>query len=197
MRLGCQVCHGDGAVPVPQPHSGTAVRAGGARLLPHQPGPLHLRGRGCPAAHGEGQSCPCWGHRRSRALGGTFAGSPSQTAPSGGSESERCMPTDAPFGVLAHLCPFPQGSVVQREPHAGHLASWTGSGFARMQEGGWVEFHVSDVPFSMEYDVIIRYEPQVSPTDRGVASPEEVTQGFWCSDFCLLFACSTRSPGKR
>lgn len=32
-----------------------------------------------------------------------------------------------------------------------------------MQEGGWVEFHVSDVPFSMEYDVIIRYEPQVSP----------------------------------
>lgn len=107
------------------------------------------------------------------------------------------MLTEAPFGVLAHLCPFPQGSVVQREPHAGHLASWTGSGFARMQEGGWVEFHVSDVPFSMEYDVIIRYEPQVSPTDRGVASPEEVTQGFWCSDFCLLFACSTQSPGKR
>lgn len=53
--------------------------------------------------------------------------------------------------------------MVDREPHAGHPTSWTGSGFARMQEGGWVEFHVSDVPFSMEYDVIIRYEPQVSP----------------------------------
>lgn len=31
-----------------------------------------------------------------------------------------------------------------------------------MLEGGWMEFHVSDVPFSTEYDVIIRYEPQVS-----------------------------------
>lgn len=31
-----------------------------------------------------------------------------------------------------------------------------------MLEGGWVEFHVGDVPFSTEYDVVIRYEPQVS-----------------------------------
>ncbi|NXU32782.1 LAMB1 protein, partial [Thalassarche chlororhynchos] len=53
-----------------------------------------------------------------------------------------------------------QGSVVEREPHTDHPASWTGTGFARMLEGGWVEFHVSDVPFSTEYDVIIRYEPQ-------------------------------------
>ncbi|NXR69873.1 LAMB2 protein, partial [Rhadina sibilatrix] len=53
-----------------------------------------------------------------------------------------------------------QGSVVEREPPADRPASWTGTGFARMLEGGWVEFHVSDVPFSTEYDVVIRYEPQ-------------------------------------
>ncbi|NWZ79320.1 LAMB2 protein, partial [Poecile atricapillus] len=53
-----------------------------------------------------------------------------------------------------------QGSVVEREPPPDHPASWTGTGFARMLEGGWVEFHVSDVPFSTEYDVVIRYEPQ-------------------------------------
>ncbi|NXD69062.1 LAMB2 protein, partial [Eolophus roseicapillus] len=53
-----------------------------------------------------------------------------------------------------------QGSVVEREPPMDRPASWTGTGFARMVEGGWLEFHVSDVPFSMEYDVIIRYEPQ-------------------------------------
>ncbi|NWW78017.1 LAMB1 protein, partial [Climacteris rufus] len=53
-----------------------------------------------------------------------------------------------------------QGSVVEREPPTDHPASWTGTGFARMLEGGWVEFHVSDVPFSTEYDVVIRYEPQ-------------------------------------
>ncbi|NXO34725.1 LAMB2 protein, partial [Locustella ochotensis] len=53
-----------------------------------------------------------------------------------------------------------QGSVVEREPPPDRSASWTGTGFARMLEGGWVEFHVSDVPFSTEYDVVIRYEPQ-------------------------------------
>ncbi|KFO89157.1 Laminin subunit beta-2, partial [Buceros rhinoceros silvestris] len=53
-----------------------------------------------------------------------------------------------------------QGSVVEREPPADHMASWTGTGFARMLEGSWVEFHVNNVPFSTEYDVVIRYEPQ-------------------------------------
>ncbi|KAJ7416023.1 laminin subunit beta-2 [Pitangus sulphuratus] len=53
-----------------------------------------------------------------------------------------------------------QGSVVEREPPTDRPASWTGTGFARMLEGGWLEFHVNDVPFSTEYDVIIRYEPQ-------------------------------------
>ncbi|CAN8186227.1 unnamed protein product [Coccothraustes coccothraustes] len=53
-----------------------------------------------------------------------------------------------------------QGSVVERELPPDRPASWTGTGFAHMLEGGWVEFHVSDVPFSTEYDVVIRYEPQ-------------------------------------
>ncbi|XP_009995324.1 PREDICTED: laminin subunit beta-2 [Chaetura pelagica] len=53
-----------------------------------------------------------------------------------------------------------QGSVVEREPPTDHPPSWTGTGFAHMREGSWVEFHVRDVPFSTEYDVIIRYEPQ-------------------------------------
>ncbi|NWV31765.1 LAMB1 protein, partial [Grantiella picta] len=53
-----------------------------------------------------------------------------------------------------------QGSVVEREPPSDRPASWTGTGFARMLEGSWLEFHVSDVPFSTEYDVVIRYEPQ-------------------------------------
>ncbi|KFR12354.1 Laminin subunit beta-1, partial [Opisthocomus hoazin] len=53
-----------------------------------------------------------------------------------------------------------QGSVVEREPPTDHPASWTGTGFARVLEGSWIEFHMSNVPFSTEYDVIIRYEPQ-------------------------------------
>ncbi|KAM8799629.1 laminin subunit beta-2 [Eudromia elegans] len=53
-----------------------------------------------------------------------------------------------------------QGSVEEREPPAGRPASWTGTGFARVAEGSALEFHVGNVPFSMEYDVLIRYEPQ-------------------------------------
>lgn len=87
---------------------------------------------------------------------------PAGTAlPHCGSRAERYLLAKAMFWVPSHNPPSHQGSVVEREPPTDHPASWTGTGFARMLEGGWVEFHVSDVPFSTEYNVIIRYEPQV------------------------------------
>lgn len=112
-----------------------------------------------------GKAVPGGGCRLSRAPGGTFAGSPGwQTVlgPVAVSGSSRAVSQEDFWGPVSQ-CPLPQGSVVEREPPAGRPASWTGTGFARVQEGSWLEFHVSDVPFSMEYDVIIRYEPQVSP----------------------------------
>lgn len=75
--------------------------------------------------------------------------------------AEECLLAKLIFRVPSHTCSC-QGSVVEREPPPDRPASWTGTGFARMLEGGWVEFHVNDVPFSTEYDVVIRYEPQVS-----------------------------------
>lgn len=76
--------------------------------------------------------------------------------------AEQCLLAKVIFRVPSHDACLHQGSVVEREPHPDRPASWTGTGFAHMLEGGWVEFHVSDVPFSTEYDVVIRYEPQVS-----------------------------------
>lgn len=58
---------------------------------------------------------------------------------------------------------FMQGCVLEtREHQPGRPATWTGMGFARVPVGGTLEFHISDLPYSMEYDLLIRYEAQVS-----------------------------------
>ncbi|UYV80205.1 LAMB1 [Cordylochernes scorpioides] len=51
--------------------------------------------------------------------------------------------------------------VMVREPYPDRESSWTGLGFMRVQEGTHIEFDITDVPASMEYDIIIRYEPQL------------------------------------
>ncbi|KAM6470530.1 laminin subunit beta-2 isoform 2-T2 [Liasis olivaceus] len=54
-----------------------------------------------------------------------------------------------------------QGAEVMQRAHLpGRPVTWTGLGFARVLEGSVVEFHIHNVPFSMEYDVLLRYEPQ-------------------------------------
>lgn len=101
--------------------------------------------------------------RQSRAVGAPLQGPQTSRQWSASLlRAVQCLLAKASFMVPSHDTCLHQGSVVEREPPPGHPASWTGTGFARMLEGGWVEFHVSDVPFSIEYDVVIRYEPQVS-----------------------------------
>ncbi|XP_076839895.1 LOW QUALITY PROTEIN: laminin subunit beta-2 [Brachyhypopomus gauderio] len=62
----------------------------------------------------------------------------------------------------AELAKLVQGCTVEeREHQPDQPASWTGTGFARVPEGGVLEFSISNIPYSMEYDVLIRYEPQM------------------------------------
>ncbi|KAM5292015.1 laminin subunit beta-2 [Ctenodactylus gundi] len=52
--------------------------------------------------------------------------------------------------------------VVERLAATRETPSWTGPGFVRLREGQTLEFLVSSLPRAMDYDLLLRFEPQVS-----------------------------------
>ncbi|XP_026724146.1 laminin subunit beta-4 isoform X1 [Athene cunicularia] len=51
-------------------------------------------------------------------------------------------------------------AVVFRQPSAGRSVTWTGPGFARVPSGAGLRFAINNVPFAMDFDITIRYEPE-------------------------------------
>ncbi|KAK2178481.1 hypothetical protein NP493_542g02038 [Ridgeia piscesae] len=51
--------------------------------------------------------------------------------------------------------------VVIRESQPGRRVTWTGPGFMRVSEGDSLIFEIPDIPMSMEYEIVIRYEAQM------------------------------------
>ena len=55
--------------------------------------------------------------------------------------------------------------VVERPVTNRESPSWTGPGFVRLREGQEVEFLVTSLPRAIDYDLLLRLEPQVRPCD--------------------------------
>ncbi|NWQ82453.1 LAMB1 protein, partial [Columbina picui] len=52
----------------------------------------------------------------------------------------------------------------------GHMVTWTGSGFARVRDGAGLTFHVDNVPYPMDYEMLLRYEPESAEDWEAVVS---------------------------
>eukprot|EP00076_Gallus_gallus_P026035 XP_015148809.1 laminin subunit beta-2 isoform X1 [Gallus gallus] len=52
----------------------------------------------------------------------------------------------------------------------GRMVTWTGAGFARVRDGAGLTFHVDNVPYPMEYELLLRYEPESAEDWEAVVS---------------------------
>uniref|UniRef100_A0A8D3D257 Laminin, beta 2-like n=1 Tax=Scophthalmus maximus TaxID=52904 RepID=A0A8D3D257_SCOMX len=67
----------------------------------------------------------------------------------------------APLDYYKYEAEDPDVRTVHREHSPSHMVTWTGPGFARVKDGAGLVFTIDNVPYAMEYDIMIRYEPEV------------------------------------
>lgn len=76
----------------------------------------------------------------------------------------RRLPTKLLSVLQQNTIPLEPGNALQiipRQRTADQPITWTGLGFVRVQEGAGLRFTVDNLPSSMDYQLAIRYEPEV------------------------------------
>uniref|UniRef100_A0A663LMA1 Laminin subunit beta-1 n=1 Tax=Athene cunicularia TaxID=194338 RepID=A0A663LMA1_ATHCN len=80
----------------------------------------------------------------------------------------------------------PGVNIVERQYTPDRTPSWTGIGFVRVPEGAYLEFYIDNIPYSMEYDILVRYEPQLPDQwEKAVISvsrPGKIPTGSRCGN---------------
>uniref|UniRef100_A0A8C3QH57 Laminin subunit beta 4 n=1 Tax=Cyanoderma ruficeps TaxID=181631 RepID=A0A8C3QH57_9PASS len=95
-------------------------------------------------------------------------------------EHAKPLPGSAPLGAVQFGQDW-DSAVVFRQPSAGRAVTWTGHGFARVPSGAGLRFAISNVPFAMDFDITVRYEPEVLV----VSCPAGILSGQHCKNKVL------------
>uniref|UniRef100_A0AAR2J5X9 Laminin, beta 2-like n=1 Tax=Pygocentrus nattereri TaxID=42514 RepID=A0AAR2J5X9_PYGNA len=66
----------------------------------------------------------------------------------------------------------PDVMTVHRERQPGQMVTWTGPGFARVKDGAGLVFTIDNIAYAMEYDIMIRYEPECEILHRYIQMPQ-------------------------
>uniref|UniRef100_A0A3Q3VKW8 Uncharacterized protein n=1 Tax=Mola mola TaxID=94237 RepID=A0A3Q3VKW8_MOLML len=71
---------------------------------------------------------------------------------------------------IRQLQQTPNVTSVHRGHTPSHMVSWTGPGFARVKDGAGLVVAIDNIPYAMEYDIMIRYEPESTEDWEAVVS---------------------------
>lgn len=71
---------------------------------------------------------------------------------------------------IRQLRQTPDVQPVHREHSPSHMVTWTGPGFARVKDGAGLVFTIDNIPYAMEYDIMIRYESESTEDWEAIVS---------------------------